>query len=329
MSGSYSLSVYVRCFFTEHLLGELQATPNTVATYRETFRLLIQFAAKKKGIDHRGLRLEDINADLIKGFLESCKEERGNTARSCNNRLSAVRSFFRYVDENSEPWLQEHCREVLEIPSQRFERRATNNLNSEELRALIDAPDLSSWLGRRDRTLLFLIHQTGLRASELTRLRRRDVELGTGAHVRWTGKGGKRQVRLLNHDTRTALQGWLSEIKAASDDLIFANARGKTLSQDAIERLVRKHANRASEQCPTLAKKRVTPDMVRRASGRYSMNHGKSRFPTVHGLLESTDTRGSSDMASKHGTIANPPAVVGRRERLQSEEDPIEFLTGL
>ena len=266
MDRSYLLSNYVRGFFTVRLLGESHATPNTVATYRDTFLLLIRFASERKGIVQNELRITDIDADLIERFLEFCREKRRNSASSRSTRLSAIRSFFRYVNDGSEPWLQKQCSEVLGVDSQRYERRAANYLNREELRALIDAPDRSSWLGRRDRTLLLVIQQTGLRPSVLARLRLRDVELGTGAHVRWTGKGGKPEIRLLGWESRQALQDWLSERKADPDEPVFTNLRGKPLSHDALERLIRKHADRASQQCPTLAKKRVTPGIVSRSA---------------------------------------------------------------
>ena len=328
MDRSYRLSDYVRGFFTDRLLGESQATPNTVATYRDTFRLLIRFASERKGIVQNELRIADIDADLIERFLEFCVEKRRNSARSLSTRLSAIRSFFRYVNDGSEPWLQKQCSEVLGIASQRFERRAANYLNCEELRALIDAPDCSSWLGRRDRTLLLMIQQIGLRASVLTRLRRRDVELGTGAHVRWTGKGGKPEIRLLSRDSRQALQDWLSERKADPDEPVFTNPRGKPLSHDALERLIRKHADRASQRCPTLAKKRVTPSIVSR-SALFLMDGTKSPLLAFHEPTESTGDCGHPYIESKRGAISIQNTVEGRHERQLSDEGSLEFLAAL
>ena len=329
MKGSYPLTACVRRFFTERLLRQSQATPNTVATYRDTFRLLILYAAKRQGVDQRQLRVKHIDADLVRCFLKFCKDERGNSASSRNTRLSAIRSFFKYIREGSEPWLQEHCSEVLNISSQPLEERPANHLNSEELRALIAAPDCSSWLGRRDRTLLLLILSTGLRASQLTRLRRRDVELGTGAHVRWMGKDGMPQVRLLDRDSRQALQGWLSESKANPDDPVFMNRRGKALSQDALERLVRRHADRASEQCPTLVEKRVTPDMLRRAGAHSLTTHAKPSSLPVHEPADSAEVRADSRLETESGAEAVQGTIEGLQERQLSEEGPLEFLKAL
>jgi integrase/recombinase XerD len=179
---TYPLPTYVQRFFTERLATQLHASPNTVASYRDTFRLLLKYAAGRLGRQPTDLQVADIDAELIGSFLTFVETTRGNGARSRNTRLSAIRSFFKYVAVN-EPQLLHHCQQVLAMPSKRYDKRTIDYLARAEIEAVIAAADLATWAGRRDRTLLLLALQTGLRVSELINLTCSDVVLGTGAHV--------------------------------------------------------------------------------------------------------------------------------------------------
>ena len=186
----YPLPIFVQRFFTERLANQLAASANTVASYRDTFRLLLTFATDSLGRQPTDLLVTDVDADLVGRFLDFVETSRGNSARSRNTRLAAIRSFFKYVAIN-EPELLHHCQRVLALPSKRHEKRMIDYLDREQVEALLTAPDLSTWYGRRDRALLHLCVQTGLRVSELIGLRCGDVVLGTGAHVQCRGKGRK------------------------------------------------------------------------------------------------------------------------------------------
>ena len=190
MNTDANFSGLVQAFFTDRLLRQRRASPHTVAGYRDTFRLLLRFAAQRLGKAPSKLSLEDLDAAFIGDFLDHLEKERGNGARSRNTRLAAIHSFFHYVSFQ-EPAHAEQCRRVLAIPSKRYERRLIEYLTAEEIDALLAAPDKTTWIGRRDRALLLVGIQTGLRVSELIGLRRKDVVLGAGAHVRCEGKGRK------------------------------------------------------------------------------------------------------------------------------------------
>ena len=190
---THPLPVYLQRFFTERLVSQLQASSHTVASYRDTFRLLLNYASDRLRRMPTDLQVADIDAPLVGHFLSFVETTRGNSARSRNTRLSAIRSFFKYVAIN-EPQLLQHCQKILAIPSKRYEKRTIDYLDRDEIEALLAAPDLASWYGRRDRALLLLALQTGLRVSELISLDCRDVVLGTGAHVRCQGKGRKERT---------------------------------------------------------------------------------------------------------------------------------------
>jgi integrase/recombinase XerD len=171
-----SLPRLVQQFFTDRL-AQLAASPNTIAAYRGTFRLLLQFASGQTGKPPTKLTVEQIDVNLVGDFLTHMEDKRGNSARSRNARLAAIRSFFKFV-AMTEPACLLHCQKILAMPGKRYERRAVEFLNREEMNALLAAPDRTTWTGRRDHAILSLALQTGLRVSEITNLRRRDVVMG-------------------------------------------------------------------------------------------------------------------------------------------------------
>ena len=190
MSPPANLATLLQAFFTDRLMRQRRASPHTIGSYRDTFRLLFEFAQRRLKRPPSRLRLEDLDAPLIGEFLHELQRKRGNAPRTRNVRLAAVRSFFRFV-ALQEPGHSALIQRVLAMPSQRCDRKPIAFLTSPEIDALIAAPDRDTWSGRRDRTLLLLMVQTGLRVSEVTGLRCEDIVLGPGAHVRCRGKGRK------------------------------------------------------------------------------------------------------------------------------------------
>ena len=329
MNVTYPLQIHVRRFFTERLLLKSPVTPNTVATYRDAFLLLLRFAAEQTGRNPTALGVEHINADLVKRFLAFCENERGNSASSNNTRLSAIRSFFRYVG-NSEPKLQQHCQEVLEIPNKRYEKKDTGYLTEDEIKALENAPDCSSRLGRRDRTLLLLMLETGLRLSEVIGLRLRDVDLGTNAHVRCNANSPKERKTPLPPESLQALQDWVAERRAGPDDPLFRSTHGKALSQDAVQRLVRKHANKASEKCPSLKGRRVTPHMLRHTAAMQLLRKGKDRGLIGRWLgyksAEGNGVDGNEGGELKEGAKVHTHSIKSGYDQSVQKDELLEFL---
>lgn len=152
----------IQSFFTDRLMNQQQVSPNTIATHRDSFRLLALFAQERLKKPPSNLSVEELDAPFIAQFLDHLEKERGNTARSRNVRLSSIHSFFRHVALN-EPSLSGLAQRVLAMPSKRFIRRQVEFLTEAEAKAILDAPDLHTWIGRRDHTLLLIALQTGLR----------------------------------------------------------------------------------------------------------------------------------------------------------------------
>ena len=257
-----ALAPRLEAFFTERLGRQLQASPHTVAAYRDTFRLLLRFASSRSGKEPSQLDFVDIDGEVVGAFLE---HERHNTVVTRNARLAAIRSFFRFA-AYYEPAHADLIARVLAIPEKRTRRTVVSFLTSAEVEALLHSPDRSTWHGRRDHALLVMACQTGLRVGELRGLQIRSVELGTGAHVRVHGKGRKDRCTPLTAHTVAVLGVWMRERQGDPDDALFPTITGKALSHDAVSDLVAKHAARAEARCPTLSAKRVTPHVLRHSS---------------------------------------------------------------
>ena len=204
-----SLPSLLQRFFTERLITQQGVSPYTVAGYRDTFRLLFRFTTEQLHRAPSALRVEELDAPFLERFLEHLERDRHNHPRTRNHRLAALHGFFRYV-ALAEPALSLQCQRILAIPSKRFERRPVEFLTEEEIAALVAAPNAATWVGQRDRTLLLVASQTGLRNSEITSVRRQDVELGVGAHVHCMGKGRKSRCTPLRLDVIAVLKAWLS-----------------------------------------------------------------------------------------------------------------------
>lgn len=329
---TYSLPVYVQRFFSERLASQLRASPNTVASYRDAFRLLLRYASERLEQPPTDLRVEQIDADLVGEFLNFVEATRGNGARSRNTRLAAIRSFFRYVAVN-EPQLLHHCGRILAMPSKRHEKRTIDFLDREEIEAILAAPDLTTWVGRRDRALLMLALQTGLRVTEIIQLTIGDVALGVGAHVRCLGKGRKERATPLRKDCVEVLRTWLVERAAGDDAPLFVSNREGVLSRDAVERLVRKHAATAAEPCPSMRAKKVSPHVLRHSAAMQLLQNGVDRTVIAlwlgHESVETTQMYLHADIRMKERAMERTRPVDVPAGRYQPNDQLLAFLESL
>ena len=251
------MSGLLQSFFTDRLIKQRQASTHTIASYRDTFRLLLEFAHLRLKKSPSNLTFDDLNAPFIGAFLDHIQSDRKNGNRTRNLRLTAIRSFFHYA-AFQEPSHSAQIQSVLAIPTKRQERPLIDFLTLPEVKALLAAPDKTTWAGRRDQALLMFAIQTGLRLSELIGIRRCDIVLTSGAHVRCFGKGRKERCTPLTKQTVAVMKSWLKERAGADDDSVFPNARGTQLSPDGVQYLLAKHVATASQTCPTLKDKRVS-----------------------------------------------------------------------
>lgn len=319
-------------FFTDRLMRQREASPNTIASHRDTFRLLLSFAQERLKKAPSKLTMEDLDAPFIGSFLDHLEKERGNMARSRNVRMAAIRSFFKYV-ALEEPSCSALVQRVLAMPNKRFKRRTIEFLTKHEVEVLLEAPDQSTWLGRRDRTLLLLAVQTGLRVSELISLCCSDIVLGTGAHVRCTGKGRKERCTPLRKETVAALRAWLRERDCDSSEKLFPNARGKKLSRDGVKYILRKHVASAKERCESLRKKKVSPHVLRHTTAMDLLQHNVDRTVIAlwlgHEKVETVQVYLHANMELKEQALNKTKPPNGRLKRFRPDDDLLEFLKGL
>jgi integrase/recombinase XerD len=319
-------------FFTDRLLGQLGASPNTIACYRDAFRLLLRFAAERLRRTPSDLRVEDLDASFLGQFLDHVEHTRGCSARTRNARLSALHAFFRYV-ALEEPSYALHCQRVLAMPAKRYERRPVEFLGEEEVAALVAAPDPATWIGRRDRTLLLVAVRTGLRNSELTALRQADVTLETGAHVRCLGKGRKRRCTPLHPDLIPILKSWLQERDPDPAAPLFPGSRGGHLSADAVQRLVSKYVAVATTRCPSLAEKKITPHTLRHSTAMEMLCRGVDRSVIAlwlgHESIETTQHYLHANMQLKEQALAHASPSGLAPGRYRPDDALIAFLEGL
>jgi site-specific recombinase XerD len=326
------LSALLQGFFTQRLMQQRQCSPHTIASYRDCFRQLLGFAQKQLGVAPQRLKFEQIDAPLIAAFLEDLQQSRGIGASSRNLRLTAIRSFFRYASFEV-PDCAAQIGRVLAMPSKRCSRAQIGFLTREEIDALLRAPDLRTLAGRRDRALMLVAVQTGLRLSEITGLCRRAVFLGTGAHVRVLGKGRKERSTPLTRTTADVLRTWLREIADGDDAVVFPSARGNRLSADGVQYLLSKHVGRAREGCPSLREKNVTPHVLRHTTAMELLQAGADRSVIAlwlgHESIATTQIYLDANLDMKQAALDKVEPIKGRVTRFRADDQLMAFLKDL
>ena len=329
-----ALAPTLQAFFVTRLGRERDASPNTVDSYRHAFRLLLAYARDKTGKHPSELDLADLDAELVSGFLDHLESERGNTTASRNTRLAAIHSFFRFASYRHPEHAQSIC-QVLAIPQKKGVKVPRSFLTEAEMDALISAPDLSTWSGRRDHALLALALLTGLRLSELTGLRCRDLELRAPAHVKCLGKGRKRRDTPVDKPTVALLRSWLAERQGGDDDVLFPSRRGGRLSPDAVQRLIAKHVATAESACPTLCNRHISTHNLRHSCAMDWLRNGLDVAVVAlllgHEKLESVKPYIHADPTLKQRALdrrtpLNPSA---KRGRYKPPDDLLRFLESL
>lgn len=333
MNRTSSLPALIERFFTERLIRQQHASPHTVASYRDTFRLLLGFASDQRRKPPSDLELPEIDAPLISAFLEHLQTQRATSTRTRNLRLTAIRSFFRFV-AFEEPAYSAHIQRILAIPSKRGDKKLIHFLNRPEIEALLGTPDRTTWLGRRDHALLSLAIQTGLRLSELTSLDRESLVFGTGAHVRCLGKGRKERCTPLSKQMTATLQRWLKEPPPRDAIALFPNVHGGRLSSDAVQYLLRKYIKAARVRCASLRQKCVSPHVLRHTSAMELLQAGVDCSVIAlwlgHESMETTQAYLHAHMALKEAALAKIPAIKGHPSgRYRPPDRLLNFLHAL
>ena len=311
-------------------MKQRNASPHTIGSYRDTFRLLLKHAQHHLSKPPSSMELTDIDATLIVDFLDEMERSRNISPRSRNLRLTAIRSFFRYAALEA-PAQSAQIQRVLAIPSKRFIRTQVNFLMKPEVVALLAAPDQQTLVLCIHALLLVAVH-TGLRLSELTGLEWQQVMLGTG-HVRVIGKGRKERCTPLTKQTAIVLKAWLKEQTGGKSQTVFPNARGGKLSPDGVQYILSKHTEAASQACPSLLGKHVTPHTLRHTMAMELLQAGVDRAMIAlwlgHESVETTQIYLHANLELKQKLLDTITMPGGKPGRYQPDDKLLSFLAGL
>lgn len=333
MSASASFSTLLQRFFMQRLMAQRQVSPHTIASYRDTFRLLLRFVRQRSGKAPSKLELADIDANLISAFLTWLQEDRGASSRTSNQRLTAIRSFLAFA-AMEEPACSGSIARALAIPFKRQARPMVEFLSRQEVEALLAVPDRSTWIGRRDYALLFMAAQTGLRVSELTGLRRDALAFGSSsAHVHCHGKGRKDRCTPLTRSTVAILKGWIAEPAPHGSLFLFPSRAGDRLSSDSVQYMLTKYAAVASRTCSSLHCRRISPHVLRHSAAMELLLAGVDTSVIAlwlgHESSETTQAYLHAHIALKEAALAKTSPIAGKPGSFKADDQLLAFLEAL
>ena len=322
----------VRQFFCGRLVAQQNASARTVASYRDTFRLLLNFFAECRGRPPSALSMTDLDAPAILAFLDHLEQVRGNCVRTRNARLAALRSFLKFAAAR-DPTCLPAVQRVLAVPMKRFDRPLLGYLSREEMAAILAAPDASTWSGQRDRVLFALMYNTGARVSEAIGLRRSDVELAPSRTVRIEGKGRKQRVIPLWPSTAARLREWLPRIGPDPGSPLFPNTHGRPLSRSGVEDRLRSAVRLAMGRCPTLTGRRISPHTLRHTTAMHLLQSGVDITVIAlwlgHEGTETTHQYVEADLALKEQALSRIEELPSSPLRYRAGDELLRFLDGL
>ena len=331
-SAPASLAPLLQRFFCQHLIQQRNASPQTVASYRDTFRLLLQYLADIQKKKPASITLTDLDVPAISAFLNHLEKQRRNSIRTRNTRFAAIRSFLSYsaaLDPVSLPSIQR----VLAMPMKRFSRPILNYLSRDEVAAILESPDASTFSGQRDRMLFSLLYNTGARITEMLALRRGDVLLDSSRHVHVTGKGRKHRIVPLWKSTCKQLRGWMLRIDRDQESPLFPNKHGQPLTRSGAEKRLQKAVHVAASRCPTLRTKCVSPHTFRHTTAMHLLQSGVDITMIAiwlgHERLQTSHQYIQADLAMKEKALSKLTEIPQRRIRYQASDKLLKFLEGL
>lgn len=322
----------VQDFFCERLLNQQNVSPNTVASYRDAFRLFLNFLHRRHGTPPSKLRLEHLDAPIVLAFLDELETERGNSTRTRNARLMAIRAFISYASAR-DPTALPLAQRVLAIPQKRFDRPLMGYLSRVEVEAVLDAPDQNTWSGRRDRALFTVMYNTGIRVSEAIALRRGDLNVGTTTSVHVCGKGRKERRVPLWKATTTMLNCWLKELDVDEETPLFPSRLGVPLSRSGVENRLKRTVIKAAKHCLSLNGKDISPHTIRHTTAMHLLQSGVDITVIAlwlgHESTETTHLYVEADLQMKQKALDRIDEPVLKKGRRRSSDQLLEFLEKL
>ena len=322
----------LQIFFTDYLVAQKRASPETLASYRDTFRLLLCFLHRETGVEPADLTISELHADIILRFLDSLERDRSNSIASRNLRLTAIRSFYRMVALR-DPASVGVATRVQAIPMKRTNIRVRQHLSRDEIEAILAAIDRRTWCGRRDYALLLTLYNSGARVSEIATLRQEQLVMGRKTYIQLHGKGRKDRIVPLWPRTTTVLREWFRELGQQAQPMAFPSIRGEPISRFAIHLLLRKAVRNAALQCASLAKKRISPHVIRHSTAMALLQSGVDIAVIAlwlgHESIETTNAYLHASLAMKEKALARLDPVGTKLRRFHASDRLLAFLEAI
>lgn len=329
---SLNFASLVQTFFCDRLIQQQNVSRNTVASYRDTFRLLFRFLRRRQRKDPTALQVADLDAPSILAFLNDLERHRNNSIHTRNIRLAALRSFMKYAG-TCDPTALPIAQRVIAIPMKRFNRPILGYLSREEITAVVDAPNAQTWSGRRDKVLLTLMYNTGIRVSEAVGLTRDDIQIDRMCAIRVHGKGRKERQIPLWKSTATLLVSWLDEIESQPGTPLFPNRHGKPMSRSGVEYRLKEVVSAAAARCPSLRARHVSPHTLRHTTAMHLLQAGVELTVIAlwlgHENPKTTHHYVEADLAMKQKALENVEELPNTKGRFHAADDLLKFLDGL
>jgi len=330
-NASWSLSAFLQTFFTDHLIRHRHVSENTVMAYRDAWRLFLQFLQSRRGKRPSILTVEELTVADVLAFLDESEAERGNTASTRNARLAALRSAVKYALERN-PTLPMAVHGILAIPVKRTPRKMLGFMTRPEVDAVLAAPAVSRWSGRRDRALFETLYNTGARVSEIVGAKAGDFQ-SDARHLRLHGKGRKERVVPLWRPTATKLRIWIRENGLATEHPLFPNARGTAMTRSGVEKRLAVAVLAATRKCASLKDRKIGPHTFRHTTAMHLLEAGVDLSVIAlwlgHESIETTNVYITSDMAMKEKALGALQAPENGVRRFRPRDSLLAFLEGL
>lgn len=331
---SSDLQGLIQSFFLKRLMNQKQASPCTIASYRDTFRIFLKYMRDEKCVAPSCLTIAMLEAPVIVDFLNYLQKNRGNSAKTINQRLAAIHSFFDYVSYEQPEYIAA-AKRVLGVPFRNTEKRVVNYFTEDDMASLLSSCNTSTRHGRRDRMIILLLYNTGIRVSELTGLRWRDVvlPLNRAGHIRVLGKGRKERAVPLWRTTQENLLEYFSEQGCQADDYVFPSERGGPMTRSGVRYRLNMVLAKAANAYPALADKRISPHIFRHTTAMHLLQAGVDLSTIAlwlgHESLNTTHQYMEADLRLKERALAKTSEPSGFGFRYQPSGDILSFLDSL
>ena len=327
-----SFGSILQSYFCDRLIQQRGASPRTIDSYRDTFKLALNFFEAHHHKPAAEMTLSDLNVVFVCQFLQYLENSRHNCIRSRNARLAAIHSFVHYAilkDPTALPVLQA----ILAIPAKQFDRILIHPLSRDEIFALLDAPDCATWTGRRDCALLTMLYNTGARVSEIAQIHRGDLQLVSAGRVLLHGKGRKERVLPLWKQTVRLLKHWITEITSDPLAPLFPNRHGMPMTRSGIETRLKAAVRIATANCPSLQTRRVSPHVIRHTTAMHLLQSGVDLTVISlwlgHESPETTHQYVEANLAMKEKALASLQEPKLTASRYRPPQDILAFLDSL